>query len=110
MPTYDYSCQACGHELEAFQSMSAAPLRKCPVCGKLQLKRLIGMGAGVIFKGSGFYETDYRSDSYKQSAKAEKESKTAAKSKSTADTGKKSETKSDSSKYTRSATNKNKKD
>ena len=73
MPTYDYACQACDHEFEAFQSITAKPLRKCPECGRLRLKRLIGIGAGVIFKGSGFYETDYRSDSYKQSAKAEKE-------------------------------------
>jgi len=103
MPTYDYSCQACGHDFEAFQSMTAAPLRKCPVCGKLQLKRLIGMGAGVIFKGSGFYETDYRSDGYKQSAKAEKEDKKAAKEKSTTDAGKKPSAKSADSKYTKSA-------
>lgn len=73
MPTYDYICNACGHELEEFQSMSAKPLRKCPDCGKLKLKRLIGTGAGIIFKGSGFYETDYRSDGYKKDAKAEKD-------------------------------------
>jgi putative FmdB family regulatory protein len=73
MPTYDYICDACGHELEEFQSMSAKPLRKCPGCGKLKLKRLIGTGAGIIFKGSGFYETDYRSDGYKKDAKAEKD-------------------------------------
>jgi len=58
--------------MEEFQSMSAKPLRKCPECGKPKLKRLIGTGAGVIFKGSGFYQTDYRSDSYKKSAEAEK--------------------------------------
>lgn len=73
MPTYDYVCNACGHNLEIFQSMSASPLRKCPECGRLKLKRLIGIGAGVIFKGSGFYETDYRSDEYKKAAKADKE-------------------------------------
>lgn len=71
MPTYDYRCSACGHEFEEFQSITAAPLKKCPACGKSKLQRLIGIGAGVIFKGSGFYETDYRSDSYKKSAKAE---------------------------------------
>jgi len=71
MPTYDYQCQACGHTFDEFQSMSAKPLKKCPACGKLKLKRLIGTGAGVIFKGSGFYETDYRSDSYKKAAEAE---------------------------------------
>lgn len=69
MPTYDYQCQNCGHEFEKFQSMSASELRKCPQCGKMSLRRLIGKGAGIIFKGSGFYETDYRSDSYKSAAK-----------------------------------------
>lgn len=64
MPTYRYQCDACGHEMELFQSMSDAPKRKCPACGKSKLQRLIGAGAGVIFKGSGFYETDYRSSSY----------------------------------------------
>jgi len=74
MPTYDYRCKACEHEFEEFQSMSAKHLRKCPECGKLKLERLIGIGAAVIFKGSGFYETDYRSDSYKKAADAEKKS------------------------------------
>ncbi|MEE8156048.1 MAG: zinc ribbon domain-containing protein [Phycisphaerales bacterium] len=72
MPTYEYLCQACGHEFELFQSMSASVKRKCPDCGKLKLKRLIGIGSGVIFKGSGFYQTDYRSDSYKKAAEADK--------------------------------------
>ena len=83
MPTYDYACQACDHEFEAFQSMTATPLRKCPECGKLRLKRLIGIGAAVIFKGSGFYETDYRSDGYKRSAKAETDAKAESKTDST---------------------------
>ncbi|MAE65403.1 MAG: FmdB family transcriptional regulator [Phycisphaeraceae bacterium] len=73
MPTYEYACQDCGHEFETFQSITARVLRKCPECGKPKLKRLIGTGAGVIFKGSGFYETDYRSDSYKKAEKAEKD-------------------------------------
>lgn len=60
MPTYEYECSACGHELETFQSMKDAPLRKCPKCKKLKLSRKIGLGAGLIFKGSGFYETDYK--------------------------------------------------
>lgn len=72
MPTYDYQCQACGHEFEEFQMMSAKPLRKCPECKKLKLKRLIGTGAGVIFKGSGFYETDYRSKGYQDAAASDK--------------------------------------
>lgn len=68
MPTYAYVCERCGHELEVFQSITAKALRKCPQCGKASLKRLIGTGAGIIFKGSGFYCTDYRSDGYKTAA------------------------------------------
>jgi putative FmdB family regulatory protein len=60
MPNYDYACSACGHTFEAFQMMSAKPLEKCPACGKKKLRRLIGTGAGIIFKGGGFYETDYK--------------------------------------------------
>jgi len=74
MPTYDYRCDQCGHELEVFQSITEAPKKKCPQCGKLKLKRLLGTGAGVIFKGSGFYETDYRSEGYKKAAEKEKPS------------------------------------
>jgi len=72
VPTYDYKCNACDHAFELFQSMSAPVKRKCPECGKLTLKRLIGTGSGVLFKGSGFYETDYRSDSYKKDSEADK--------------------------------------
>lgn len=82
MPTYEYKCANCDHMMEAFQSITANPLKKCPECGKLKLQRLLGTGAGLIFKGSGFYETDYRSDSYKKGAESEKpktDSKTAAK-------------------------------
>ena len=68
MPTYDHECEACGHKFEKFQSITAAPIRKCPKCAKRKVRRLIGMGAGVIFKGSGFYQTDYRSESYKKAA------------------------------------------
>lgn len=75
MPTYEYVCQACGHEFELFQQMSDPVKKKCPQCTKLRLKRLIGTGSGIIFKGGGFYETDYRSDSYKKDAKAEKKAK-----------------------------------
>ncbi|MEO1007641.1 MAG: zinc ribbon domain-containing protein [Planctomycetota bacterium] len=71
MPTYDYRCNACEHEFELFQSMKDAPKKTCPECGKRKLERLIGTGAAVLFKGSGFYETDYRSDSYKKAAKAD---------------------------------------
>lgn len=72
MPTYDYLCKNCGHEFENFQSITARPLRKCPKCSKMQLQRLIGSGAGIIFKGTGFYQTDYRSESYIQEQNAEK--------------------------------------
>ena len=72
MPTYEYVCDGCEHEFELFQSMSESVKRKCPECGELKLRRLIGRGAGVIFKGSGFYQTDYRTDSYKKAADAEK--------------------------------------
>ena len=73
MPTYDYACKACGHRFEEFQSISAAPLKKCPACKKSKLERLIGAGAGVIFKGSGFYQTDYRGGSYQSDAKKDAE-------------------------------------
>ncbi|MBK8914049.1 MAG: hypothetical protein IPM64_05500 [Phycisphaerales bacterium] len=72
MPTYEYACEACKHQFEEFQSITAAPLRKCPACGKSRLRRLLGIGAGVIFKGSGFYQTDYRSESYRKAAEADK--------------------------------------
>lgn len=74
MPTYDYECDACGHTFEEFQSISADVLVKCPKCGKKKLRRLFGTGAAIVFKGSGFYQTDYRSDSYKKAAAAEKKS------------------------------------
>ena len=60
MPTYDYVCDACEHAFHAFHAMSDDPLKTCPECGKEPLRRLIGAGAGIIFKGSGFYETDYK--------------------------------------------------
>ena len=68
MPTYDYRCDACGHAFEKFQPITASPVRTCPACKKRTVKRLIGTGAGIIFKGSGFYQTDYRSESYKKAA------------------------------------------
>src|SRR5262249_53778530 len=90
MPTYEYQCEACEHNFDEFQSFTEKPLKKCPKCGKPKLRRLFGSGAGVIFKGSGFYQTDYRSESYKAAAKAEqpadKSSDTADKSSAKADT------------------------
>ncbi len=85
MPTYEYECEACHHTFEVFQPMNSRPKRTCPECGKRRAKRLIGAGGGFLFKGSGFYETDYRSAEYKKRAAQETESTT------------KSETKSDSS-------------
>lgn len=72
MPTYEYACQKCGHEFEIFQSMKDKPITTCPKpkC-KGKVKKLLGTGAGLIFKGSGFYITDYRSENYKQAAKKE---------------------------------------
>jgi len=72
MPTYDYECDACGHKFEQFQSIKDDALTKCPECKKKKLRRLFGTGAAIMFKGSGFYQTDYRSDSYKKSAAADK--------------------------------------
>lgn len=74
MPTYEYECDACAHKFEEFQSMSDKPLKKCPACKKSKLRRLFGTGAAVIFKGSGFYQTDYRSESYKSAAQADQNS------------------------------------
>jgi putative FmdB family regulatory protein len=73
MPTYVYECDSCSHTFEEFQSITAAPLKKCPTCSENKLRRVIGPGAAVIFKGSGFYQTDYRSSSYKKAAKADAE-------------------------------------
>ena len=78
MPTYDYRCEGCDHKWELFQSIKANPVRKCPSCGKPKAKRMIGPGAGFIFKGSGFYQTDYRSDSYKKAAEADTKSQSAS--------------------------------
>ncbi len=99
MPTYDYECDACGHAFELFQSISDSVKRKCPECKKQKLRRLFGTGAAVMFKGSGFYETDYRSDSYKKAAAADKKSSSESSSKSdskSSDSGTKSETTSKS--------------
>ncbi|MDR3634826.1 MAG: zinc ribbon domain-containing protein [Isosphaeraceae bacterium] len=72
MPTYDYICDSCQHEFEAFESIKADPQKQCPQCHAESLRRKIGPGAAILFKGSGFYQTDYRSDSYKKAAAADK--------------------------------------
>ena len=75
MPHYDYVCDACEHSFELFQTITAGTKRKCPECGKLKLRRLIGPGAAIMFKGSGFYQTDYRSNSYQKGAADAKKAK-----------------------------------
>ena len=83
MPTYDYRCENCGHEFEILQNMSAERLKTCPECSQDTLKRLLGTGAGLLFKGSGFYETDYRSSSYtKDKSKDKKKAEKATEKKS----------------------------
>ena len=80
MPTYEYECQNCGNCFELFQKMSEEPIKKCPKC-QGNVKRLIGTGSGIIYKGAGFYTTEYRSESYKKGEKAEKEHKEGKKEK-----------------------------
>ena len=72
MPTYEYECRGCHHKFELYQSIMAKPITLCPKCKKAKVRRLIGRGAGFIFKGSGFYQTDYRSDHYKKQSAADK--------------------------------------
>jgi putative FmdB family regulatory protein len=87
MPTYDYECDACGHQFELFQSIKEDPIKKCPECKKSKVRRLLGTGAAIVFKGSGFYQTDYRSESYKKRAKADSEGTKPAEGKSTESKG-----------------------
>jgi len=93
MPTYDYECDACEHTFELFQTISEPVKKKCPECGRMKLRRLFGTGAALLFKGPGFYKTDYRSESYKKGAKAAKKS-----SESTSSDGKSSDKKAGGSK------------
>jgi putative FmdB family regulatory protein len=106
MPTYEYKCDACGLEFERFQQMSAAPVKKCPRCGKRKVRKLISAGAGMIFKGSGFYITDYRDQGYKDSAKADTAapSETKSESKPDAKADSKSESKAESKTETKAET------
>jgi putative FmdB family regulatory protein len=98
MPTYDYECKACHHRWELFQSIKAEAEKKCPKCGKKQAQRVIGPGAGIIFKGSGFYQTDYRSSAYKKAAEADKKASDSSSGKSESKSESKSETKSETKK------------
>ena len=112
MPTYDYECDACGHAFELFQSITEPMKKKCPECGKPKLRRLFGTGAAVVFKGSGFYQTDYRSDSYKKAAEKDKpasESKSDAKSESKSDAKTESKAASENSNSSSSKEGKKKK-
>ena len=83
MPTYDYECDSCGYTWELFQKITDDPIKKCPECNKNKARRLFGTGAAIVFKGSGFYQTDYRSDSYKKGADADKKKDSSSKSSST---------------------------
>src|SRR6516225_3745700 len=97
MPTYDYVCESCEHTWEEFQPITSKPTKKCPECGKTKAKRKIGPGAGIIFKGSGFYQTDYRSDSYKKAADADSKSQKGPEAKSESKSDSKSDSKSSAS-------------
>ncbi len=94
MPTYDYICDACGHEFEAYESIKADSQTTCPACQAETLRRKIGAGAAILFKGSGFYQTDYRSESYKQKAKDDKPPEAAKSSDSSSSTSKGSDSSS----------------
>ena len=95
MPTYDYLCDSCGHQFELFQGINDPPEKKCPACKKRKLRRLFGTGAAIMFKGSGFYQTDYRSESYKKAAAAD--SKSGSEGASGGKEGKETKSKSESS-------------
>ena len=93
MPTYDYLCDACDHKFELFQSITEAVKKKCPECKKPKLRRLFGTGAAIMFKGSGFYITDYRSEGYKKRASEDKPASTNGSSESKSGGEAKSESK-----------------
>jgi putative FmdB family regulatory protein len=98
MPTYDYVCDACEHSFELLQSIKDEPIKKCPECKKSKLRRLFGTGAAIIFKGSGFYQTDYRSESYKKSAAADKSSESKPAEVKSSESGSSSKSESNASK------------
>lgn len=107
MPTYDYECDACQYTWELFQRISEDPVKACPECKKKKARRLFGTGAAIMFKGSGFYETDYRSESYKKGADKDKKSSSDSKSDSSS---KKSDSKSDTKSSSKSDSKPKKKD
>ena len=107
MPTYDYECDACGHKFEVYQGINDDKLKKCPECKKLKLRRLLGTGGAIMFKGSGFYQTDYRSESYKKAAAADKPASDSSSSSSSSSTS--SSSSGDSAKSSKSSESKSKK-
>lgn len=106
MPTYDYVCDGCQHAFETMQSIKADPLKDCPACKKPKLRRLIGPGAAILFKGSGFYTTDYRSDSYKQRAESDSKSSSTSSDSKSGDSKPSGESKSSDSSSSSSASEK----
>jgi putative FmdB family regulatory protein len=94
MPTYEYRCNVCSHKWDEFQSITAKPTRKCPACGKLKAERIISAGGGIIFKGSGFYQTDYRSESWKKGEEAAKKATESSSATASSSTGSSSTDKS----------------
>lgn len=113
MPTYDYECDACGHKFEVYQGINDDKLKKCPECKKLKLRRLLGTGGAIMFKGSGFYQTDYRSESYKKAAAADRPAGSSESSSKSSDSkssdSKSSESKSSTPKSSESKSSKPKK-
>jgi putative FmdB family regulatory protein len=104
MPTYDYICDSCNHEFEAFESIKAEPQTVCPACGAPKLRRKLGAGAAILFKGSGFYQTDYRSESYKRRAKDDKPAEAAPKAADSSSASSTATTKSESKTSSNGAT------
>ena len=102
MPTYDYECDNCGHTFELFQGINDPVKRKCSECGKQKLRRLFGTGAAIVFKGSGFYQTDYRSESYKKAASDDKKASEPSSDKKEKKETKSNDTKKSSTKKTKS--------
>lgn len=104
MPTYDYECDACGHKFELFQQITAEPEKKCPQCKKNKLRRLFGTGAALVFKGSGFYQTDYRSKAYHDAAAKDKPKSDDSGSKSSSGDSKSAKSETSKSESTKSET------
>ena len=109
MPTYEYACDACKKKFEMFQPITSKPVKKCPRCGKSSVRRLISAGAGILFKGSGFYQTDYRTKGYHEAAKKDAPAKESKASETPAKSSESSAKSSESRKDTPSGKSKSKK-